>query len=68
MPTGVECVCCREVDEVVRKIEENDTEVDCITSHEGFQAVCLNRWVLQAAYFAYRERYGSDSEDRPIHE
>ena len=32
---SVECVCCREVDEVVRKIEENDTEVDCITSHEG---------------------------------
>ena len=66
MPTSIECVCCREVDEVVHKIEENDTEVDCITSHEGFQAVCLNRWVLQVAYFAYRERYGS--EDRPIHE
>ena len=21
----------------------------CITQHPGFQAVCLNRWVLQAA-------------------
>ena len=66
MPTSIECVCCREMDEVVHKIKENDTEVDCITSYEGFQAVCLNQWVLQAAYFAYRECYGS--EDRPIHE
>ena len=67
MPAGVECVCCHKVNEVVRKIEENDTEVDCIT-FQGFQAVCLNRWVLQVAYFAYCGHYGSDSEDRPIHE
>ena len=66
MPTSVECLCCHEVDKVIEKTQENDVEVDCITFHEGFEAVCLNQWVLQAAYFAYRERYGS--EDRPIHE
>ena len=66
MDTGIECVCCQELEKVVEKVSENDTEVSCITNHEGFEAVCLNRWVLQTAYFVYRERYGSD--DRPIHE
>ena len=33
----------------------------------GFDAVCLNIWVLQAAYFAYRQRYGTpDVQDQPL--
>ena len=30
----------------------------CITDHPGFQACCLNPYVLQVAYHAYRERHG----------
>jgi len=30
----------------------------CITKHEGFDAVCLNLWVLQTACFQYFQLYG----------
>ena len=30
----------------------------CITQHEGFEAICLNVWVLQAACFQYYQLYG----------
>ena len=33
--------------------------VDCITEHEGFEAVCLNVWVLQTVFFSYRQQYGT---------
>ena len=26
----------------------------CIIQHPGFEAVCLNQWVLQTAWFQYR--------------
>ena len=50
MPTVDECVCCHEVDNVVRKIEESERHIRCI-EHEGFEPVCINEWVLQTAYF-----------------
>ena len=59
MPTSVECACCREVSAVVAKIDElGDTSVISITQHPGFASVCLNVWVLQAAYFQYRQEHG----------
>ena len=36
------------------KKEESTGGISCITNHEGFESVCLNVWVLQAAYFNYR--------------
>ena len=65
MPTPAECVCCKEVDAVLSKMLDNP-DTPCITEHPGFQPVCLDLWVLQTAYRAYREHYGHDS--RPIHE
>ena len=67
MPTSRECVCCCEVEKIVMKKQEGSSEVACITEHEGFQHVCLNTWVLQAAYFTYRHHYG-DAAERDIHE
>ena len=58
MPTVEECVCCCEIDRVVQKKQESDTQVACIMEHQGFEPVCLNVWVLQAGYFAYRQHYG----------
>ena len=54
MPTAKECVCCCEIDQVNEKKQESlsSSEVMCIIDHEGFDSVCLNVWVLQAAYFA----------------
>lgn len=61
MPTARECVCCCEIPEMVEKMLENlngNAAVGCICSHDGFEPVCLNTWVLQTAYFAYRHSYG----------
>lgn len=66
MDTVEECICCNEVEKVVEKMQEFDTKIQCITDHVGFKEVCLNQWVLQAAYFAYRQHYGNDNQ--PIHE
>ena len=38
----------------------------CITQHPGFQAVCLNRWVLQTAWYQYKQQY-SQSDEGPQH-
>ena len=37
---------------------DSGSEVDCITDCEGLQAVCLNLWVIQTAYFSYRPCLG----------
>ena len=48
-----ESVCCQEIKEVKWKNEVAQVEQleipGCITDNPGFQAVCLNQWVLQAA-------------------
>ena len=58
-----ECTCCSEFPEICNKNREAvemgevaDTPV-CITQHPGFQAVCLNRWVLQTAWYQYKQQY-----------
>ena len=60
-----------EVEHIKSVMEQYGSQenISCITEHEGFDAVCLNIWVLQAAYFAYRQRYGTrDVQDHPLHE
>ncbi|XP_065918938.1 uncharacterized protein [Dysidea avara] len=64
MPTKRECICCCSIGEVVDKMEEIGTS--CITESEGFDAVCLNQWVLHTAYYQYRKQYGKYKES--IHE
>ena len=32
-----------------------------------FHAVCLNRWPLQAAWFQYKQQYGSKAFEGPEH-
>ena len=49
-----ECVCCSEIEQVIHKKQEGDTQVTCITEHEGSQPVCLDTWyILQTTYFSY---------------
>lgn len=68
----VECICCAEIDCVVAK---NNDAVEaeglaeppiCITQHPGFHTVCLNRWVLQTAWYQYKQQY-QDSYEGPSH-
>ena len=41
MPTANECVCCCEIDAVMEKME-GISSINCVTDHEGFDAVRLN--------------------------
>ena len=61
MPEAVECNCCMESENVVAKLEGSGAR--CITQHEGFDAVCLNQYVLEVAYYQYRQQHG---EHRPV--
>ena len=61
MPTERESHCCQEVDRLQEKIEafnDDGGDIACITQHPGFASVCLDRYVLETAYFQYRQQYG----------
>ena len=58
MPTADECRCCHEHDLIMPMLEEEG--VDCMINHPGFNAVCLNKYVLQTAYFAYRQVFARE--------
>ena len=59
MPILKECVCCKEIQQVVDKMDEpTNMELDCITDHPGFQPVCLDEWVLETAHYQYAQQYG----------
>ena len=66
MPTNQECVCCCEAETVANKFQESERVIGYITDHEGFEPVCLDVWVLQTAYYQYRQRYG-EAEEKSIH-
>lgn len=57
MPTLSECSCCREIHSI-RTILANHN--DCITDHDDFQTVCLNKAVLRAALIMRNDIRGHD--------
>jgi len=64
------CVCCQEIEAVKNKLVEAVTcseceeQPTCITQDLGFHPVCINRWVLQTAWYHYKEQY-KDPYDGP---
>ena len=48
MLSGIECQCCREMEGVSECLAE-DGSYRCITDHEQFKVVCLNKDVLYMA-------------------
>ena len=48
MPSGIECQCCKEMEDVVKRVAENES-YQCIMDHEQFKVVCLNKNVLYTA-------------------
>ncbi|KAK2547481.1 hypothetical protein P5673_032518 [Acropora cervicornis] len=52
MPTKKECVCCKEI-AFLSKVMKG---LSCITEHESFPAVCLNREVLWTALVSLHDR------------
>ena len=72
MPTARECICCKDIPVIEQKLKELELDpessiVACLTEHEAFTAVCLNRWVLQTAGYQTRQQYGSETTDGPPH-
>ena len=62
MPTDPECMCCQEIHQVLDELQHvrapNDSDpAGCILDHPGFNAVCLNIWVLETAWLQYRSEY-----------
>ena len=63
MERAVSCVCCQEIDQVQNKLIEAvssgecEEQPKCITQHPGFHPVCINRWILQTAWYQYKQQY-----------
>ena len=68
MNTALECICCQEMEPITQKMAEDNIQEQCIVLHPGFPHVCLNVWVLQAAYFNYRQHYGTGTLPHLINE
>ncbi|XP_010787883.1 centrosomal protein of 162 kDa-like [Notothenia coriiceps] len=56
LETVQECVCCRELAKV--QALNGNHGGSCITQHPGFEAVCLNEYVLDVAYSYYKQNHG----------
>ncbi|XP_072176071.1 uncharacterized protein [Diadema setosum] len=63
MPTVRESVCCKEIPRVVEKMDSfaDGGDLDCITMHPGFKTVCLDKYVLETAYYQYEQQYDEDA-------
>ena len=51
MLRGIECQCYREMDNVQERLMEQE-EIGCITNHDQFAVVCLNKDVTKTFQFA----------------
>ena len=61
MPTTDESVCCMDKEQVWQKVVEQrpESHMKCVTEHPGPQSTCLDVWVLETAYYAYRQQYST---------
>uniref|UniRef100_A0A3P9JPN4 P2X purinoreceptor 7 intracellular domain-containing protein n=1 Tax=Oryzias latipes TaxID=8090 RepID=A0A3P9JPN4_ORYLA len=62
MPLVMECICCREIDEVQGEMLRSGVNASCITEVDSFQTCCLNPDVLRVAYYAYVDHHGRMEE------
>ena len=72
MSKAHECICCQEIPEDSQKLEEIDEwgqgndRSSCITDTDALRAICLNKWVLQTAFYQYSAQY-NDHYEGPQH-
>ena len=65
-----ECVRCKEINEIAPLCMQIVVEGEvveaplCTTDHQGFLAVCTNKYVLRTAWFQYKQQY-KDSYEGP---
>ncbi|XP_065148371.1 P2X purinoceptor 7-like [Paramisgurnus dabryanus] len=58
MPSEPENICCQEVQQVTRRLQQLEERPTCMVDHPGFEPVCLNVFSLQNACNIYRADYG----------
>ena len=61
MESVVESLCCREVSafwSLVEELSPRPADVTCLTQHPGFEAFCLNPFVLKIAYTHFKQDSG----------
>ncbi|XP_033969650.1 P2X purinoceptor 7-like [Trematomus bernacchii] len=58
MPSEPENVCCMEIPQVSRRMQELELSVPCMVDHPGLEPVCLNVFSLQNAFNIYRAEHG----------
>ncbi|XP_033729534.1 P2X purinoceptor 7-like [Pecten maximus] len=66
MPTNLECRCCCSFNLCQEKMEQGN--LTCITEHEAFQVNCLNRHVLELAFYEHLDNNGPIGDEEPVHE
>lgn len=54
MPTVKEFTCCKEILQVVEKVNSYEKTLDCITEHPGFRNLHA---VLETADYQFRQQY-----------
>lgn len=68
LPTRAECVCCHQVPTVSALLpQDEDKPTVCITERRGFDVVCLDVDVLDVAWLQYKQQYGRQTYDGPLH-
>ncbi|XP_041830022.1 uncharacterized protein LOC121632513 [Melanotaenia boesemani] len=61
MSSAEESICCREIPAIWSLVEDLHPQpegITCVGQHPGFSACCLNPWVLQVAYSAFKQEHG----------
>ncbi|XP_078025266.1 P2X purinoceptor 7-like [Epinephelus lanceolatus] len=58
MPTEPENICCMEIPQVTRRLQQLPEPPSCMVDHPGLEPVCLNVFSLQNALNIYRADYG----------
>lgn len=64
MDSELESVCCAEISRVAALVPEGSK---CITSHPGFEPICLNIHALQVAYYTLRQDRPSIVDAPDVH-
>lgn len=65
MPSALESVCCREIEEYRALLENLPEDITCLTRRPGFQSVCLDPYVLEVAYLAFKQEHGPLQATKP---
>ena len=63
----MECNCCKESDSARMQSLLEEAEVNCIVEHPGFESVCLNPWVLETAFNAFKQYHRSEAMSDKSH-